>query len=233
MSWVKLDDQFPSHPKMVEAGGDAAWLHVCALCYCGQHLTDGFIPKGIVGRLSDRKKPELLAARLVAVGSWIDHGDRYELHGYLEFNPSRAHVLTEREAARERMKNKRRGSPEHPPERAAEVREKFDDPVPSRPEVPTEPVRGAQSAPTPRRNGTRIPDIFRVTDPMAEWAANDCPDVDIPVETQKFVNYWKAKSGRDATKLDWQRTWQNWILKAQQDEERRKSRGPAQIAGRR
>jgi hypothetical protein len=53
MTWVKLDDQFPSHPKMVLAGGDAAWLHVCALCYCGQHLTDGKFPKAIVGRLEN------------------------------------------------------------------------------------------------------------------------------------------------------------------------------------
>lgn len=102
MSWVKLDDQFPSHPKMVLAGGDAAWLHVCALCYCGQHLTDGFLPKGMVGRLSDRKKPDQLAARLVEVGAWIDHGDQYEIHGFLEFNPSRERVLAERYAARER-----------------------------------------------------------------------------------------------------------------------------------
>jgi hypothetical protein len=96
MTWVKLDDQFPSHPKMVLAGGDAAWLHVCALCYCGQHLTDGRFPKAIVGRLSDRKKPLELATRLVEVGAWDDLGDEYEIHDYLEHNPSRAQVLEER-----------------------------------------------------------------------------------------------------------------------------------------
>jgi hypothetical protein len=96
MTWVKLDDQFPSHPKMVLAGGDAAWLHVCALCYCGQHLTDGRFPKAIVPRLSDRKKPLDLATRLVEVGAWDDLGDEYEIHDYLEHNPSREQVLEER-----------------------------------------------------------------------------------------------------------------------------------------
>lgn len=102
MSWVKLDDQFPTHPKMVAAGGDAAWLHVCALCYCAQHLTDGLLPKAMVSRLSDRRQPEKLAERLVAAGAWIDRGDTFELHGYLEFNPSREHVLSERRKAAER-----------------------------------------------------------------------------------------------------------------------------------
>lgn len=28
-----------------------------------------------------------------------------------------------------------------------------------------------------------------------------------------FRNYWVAKSGRDAAKLDWEATWHNWVLK--------------------
>jgi hypothetical protein len=40
------------------------------------------------------------------------------------------------------------------------------------------------------------------------------PSVNGRHETEKFVNYWRAKSGRDATKLDWPATWRNWMLKA-------------------
>ena len=36
----------------------------------------------------------------------------------------------------------------------------------------------------------------------------------INVEAEKFRNYWIAKSGTGATKLDWDATWQNWILNA-------------------
>jgi hypothetical protein len=31
-------------------------------------------------------------------------------------------------------------------------------------------------------------------------------------EIEKFKNYWTAKSGKDATKVDWDATWRNWIL---------------------
>jgi hypothetical protein len=49
------------------------------------------------------------------------------------------------------------------------------------------------------------------------------PDLDFPLsrgmsrkraetEAEKFKNYWSAKSGRDAAKLDWPATWRNWVL---------------------
>ena len=102
MTWVKLDDQFPDHPKIEEVGGDAAWLYVCGLCYCARYLTDGKIPKGRVPRLSDRKNPEKLARALVTAGMWFDGVDAYYVHDYLEFNPSREHVEREREKERVR-----------------------------------------------------------------------------------------------------------------------------------
>lgn len=34
------------------------------------------------------------------------------------------------------------------------------------------------------------------------------------VEAAKFRNYWNAKAGSDAAKLDWQATWRNWVLNA-------------------
>jgi hypothetical protein len=36
----------------------------------------------------------------------------------------------------------------------------------------------------------------------------------ISTEAVKFLNYWTAKSGAGAAKLDWSRTWQNWVLNA-------------------
>jgi hypothetical protein len=37
---------------------------------------------------------------------------------------------------------------------------------------------------------------------------------EIDVEAEKFRNYWTAKGGREAAKLDWAATWRNWILNA-------------------
>ena len=66
----------------------------------------------------------------------------------------------------------------------------------------------------PRKRGTRIPDDFHVTADMVTWARERCPHVDGRLETEKFVNYWRAKTGKDATKLDWEATWRNWMLRA-------------------
>ena len=96
MSWVRIDDSFPEHPKILEAGGDAGWLHVCALAYCNRNTTDGLIHRNVMPRLSDRTNPLRLAERLVAVGIWERDGADYRIHDYLEYQPSRAEIEAER-----------------------------------------------------------------------------------------------------------------------------------------
>lgn len=122
MPWVKLDEGFPEHPKVLAIGGDAAWLHVCALAYCNRNLTDGFIPEYILDRLSDRKRPIQLAAKLVAVGMWEPSKGGWRIHDYLEYQASKAKVEEERAKARQRMARNRQGSPEHSPEQGGDVR---------------------------------------------------------------------------------------------------------------
>jgi hypothetical protein len=64
------------------------------------------------------------------------------------------------------------------------------------------------------KKACRVPEPFEITDAMEAWAAETTPGVDLAWETDKFVDYWLAKSGSSATKLDWTRTWQNWIRSA-------------------
>jgi hypothetical protein len=33
-------------------------------------------------------------------------------------------------------------------------------------------------------------------------------------ESEKFKDYWTAKAGREACKLDWEATWRNWCRNA-------------------
>lgn len=75
-------------------------------------------------------------------------------------------------------------------------------------------VEGASSA-TPTRRATRIADDFKPSSDDISWArSKTIPDELARYETEKFINHWRAKSGRDATKLDWSATWKNWILRA-------------------
>lgn len=81
--------------------------------------------------------------------------------------------------------------------------------------VPQPPTRTPQPATRiPSRTATRIADDFRVTPDMVTWARENVPHVDGRYETEKFIDYWASKSGKDATKTDWVRTWRNWMRKA-------------------
>lgn len=96
MPWVNLDDEFPEHDK-VDALSDAAFrLHVAGICYCNRRLTDGFIRTAKVPRLVPRFRRVTLD-ELLEAGMWIDHGGRFEIHDYLDWNRSRAEVEAERE----------------------------------------------------------------------------------------------------------------------------------------
>ncbi len=99
--WIKLDDQFSDHPKIIEAGPLAAWLYVCGLTYAARYLTDGYIPAGQVRKLADVDNASELAAKLVEVGLWESIDGGYLIHDYLEYNPNREDVMATREARAE------------------------------------------------------------------------------------------------------------------------------------
>lgn len=113
MVWVRLDDGFTRHPRMVAAGLHGRALFIAGLCYCGTHITDGKIPKAAVPMLcAEAGVPGKTWHKLLEVGSWVDHGDEIEVHDWLVYNPSRAKILADREAGAERQRKSResRGS---------------------------------------------------------------------------------------------------------------------------
>lgn len=107
MTWIKIDDAFPDHPKVHRLGTvapEGMALYIAGLCYAGKHLTDGVLPRIVVPRLVlGLKRPYSVADRLVAVGLWDRLDDeQYEIHDYLRYQPSRAKVgemVAQRQAA--------------------------------------------------------------------------------------------------------------------------------------
>lgn len=67
-----------------------------------------------------------------------------------------------------------------------------------------------------KNRGTRIPENFAPDLAMIKWAKERTPNVNGRLETEKFINYWTAKSGQSATKVDWVATWRNWFLEAEE-----------------
>jgi hypothetical protein len=94
MTWVKLDDGFPTHPKVVALSDRAFRVYIAGLCYCAQHLTDGFIPF--------KATQSKAAGELHKAGLWMPGPGGWYVHDYLVFNPSRERVLKDRERAAER-----------------------------------------------------------------------------------------------------------------------------------
>lgn len=119
MAWVRLDDQFPDHPKLATCGPVAGWVYVSGLCYAARYLTDGFVPETIALRFAG-SSPEVLA-NLVECSLWDRVNGGYQIHDFLEYNPPASKVKAEREAAKERMKGNRQAKGSGSPD----VRQKF------------------------------------------------------------------------------------------------------------
>ncbi|WP_208433207.1 hypothetical protein [Bartonella taylorii] len=71
--------------------------------------------------------------------------------------------------------------------------------------------------------GCRLPADF---EPDYDFAiAEGLPPERVKVEIAKFRDYWRSKAGANATKIDWQATWRNWVRKAIDDLEKGKNYG--------
>lgn len=105
MAWVRIDDGFAEHPKLLATTYPALTvaLQVAALCYCNRNLTDGFIPAVKVPGLlplgdglapgGDRAVWEVVVEDLLELGIWEPVKGGYSIHDYLEYQPSRADAM--------------------------------------------------------------------------------------------------------------------------------------------
>ena len=98
MTWLRLDDCFPEHPKVIGLSDRSFRLHVTALCYCARHLTDGQIPSSVV----DAWRSPAAVSELVSAKLWRKNRRGYTIKDYLEYNPSKAEVEQTRMKWRER-----------------------------------------------------------------------------------------------------------------------------------
>lgn len=110
MTWVKLDDAIWSHRKIRAAGLEATGLFACGIAWCNQNLTDGHIPRHILPMLGDLRRPEQLASKLVEVGLWHETDDGWEVHDFLDYQPSKEQVESQRASQRDRKRKSRKGS---------------------------------------------------------------------------------------------------------------------------
>lgn len=85
------------------------------------------------------------------------------------------------------------------------------------------PLRGKTS---PTHRGSRLPSDWQPT--ADDAAAARAAGVDLATTAAKFRDYWHAKTGANATKLDWAATWRNWCRSEAERQQRRPQGSTAQ-----
>lgn len=216
MPWFKVDDAFHSHPKVMELSVEAVGLWTLAGTWCANYLTDGVIKESVLhrfGRTSANVRE--LCAELVDSGLWetVDDGV-YKYRNWAEYQPVKDDVEAEREAARERMRQVR--ARKKPEKRSEDVRANISRSSEEVRVTPTRPdpiPKGIEGTPAPKR-ASRINETWMPSKETVEKLSKEFPHIDQKMEHKKFVDHWLASSGRNATKLDWEATYRNWIRRS-------------------
>jgi len=107
MSWVRVDDKFPRHPKVIGLCAQSAALWMAACCWCSEFETDGALPAAAVPHLS-WYTPEGVEG-LERAGLWRKTETGWQIHDYLKFNPSRRDKQEKRDREQARFLRSKRG----------------------------------------------------------------------------------------------------------------------------
>lgn len=206
--WVDYSDD----PKIIEAGEKAELLFIRALCMMKRTLSDGFVSDSQLPRFG-LSGVKMRAQTLVDQGLWVRVEGGYYCPSFLKWNKSRAEV----EALSEKRSraSKARANREQVDEQVADTLLPIGKSE-TESETETETKSEGESADAPRPRASRIPVPFKVDPEMQMWVTEECPGLDWDTETKQFVDYWRAKSGKDATKLDWLATWRRWMRRSHQ-----------------
>src|SRR3954454_320443 len=116
--WIRLDDNFADSPKIVAAGSECGWLWIMSIAYANRFTTNGFVPATELSQLTrtmpnkSRAKRSELAKKLCAVSLWEETARNgvvgYQIHDYLDYQPSRKEIQKSRKQSRLRQAKWRR-----------------------------------------------------------------------------------------------------------------------------
>lgn len=85
-----------------------------------------------------------------------------------------------------------------------------------------------------KKKASRLSEDWVLPSEWFEWALSQGLSADqVYGQAERFRDYWIAKAGKDAAKLDWNATWRNWIRNASKGfgkNERKSSKSAAEIA---
>lgn len=208
MTWTRLDDAVYDHPKLADVDEPAArLLWVWSLCWSNRFGTNGFLPvKSMrnLGRTAGVADLDNAAAELVEARLWIPVEGGWQIHDFLDYNPSAekvADISAKRSAAGQRGgrrsgETRSKVSSFASPSREANPRRlPKQNRSPSRP-VPSPVTDVSSSSGTAREPSTGGDDdddrTIDLTDLEAVWDANE-PPLEQPATAQGLeARAWAA-----------------------------------------
>jgi len=221
---VRLFAPFPiemdEHPKIIGLS-DAAFRGLFeATFYSRRMMSDGFIDERVVMKRWGLDVAAELSSNDPERPSWVrveSPKPGWQIHDFEKHHPLRADIEEKRNSvAAKRSEAGKRGNVTRwgadPVATESQTDRKSVATYRSETETETETETTSTDVDVvTRKRATRIPDPFIVDSAMRAWATERTPGVFVDSSTEKFVNYWRSKA-RDATKLDWIRTWRNWMI---------------------
>lgn len=192
---------------------EAAYLRICNAIYAAdQPISENYRALGGMWRCNERKAKRLLA-------ELIEAGKVYVEAGWIKNDKALDDVSIRLQLRVKRKLAGHSGGIESGKSRAKPLENNENDEASgsTRKEVEkkVEKKEEAKASSMPRKRGSRMAESWILPRPWGEWAmAQGMPEARVRTEADRFRDYWLAKSGREAAKLDWQATWRNWIRTA-------------------
>jgi len=90
--WVRIDDHWGLHPKVLGTGYAGMGLFVWGLTYCNLQLTDGFVPNGAWPGMAGAAAA---VQALVRAGLWEPAEGGYQVHDYAVYQWTRERIAAE------------------------------------------------------------------------------------------------------------------------------------------
>lgn len=101
MRWIRLDTGFPMNPKILELVGArqhrAIAVYVCGLAYAGAQGSEGWLPFAALSHIHGRKTD---AEMLCKVGLWMKRPHGWEIHDWLDYQPTNETMTLRTERAK-------------------------------------------------------------------------------------------------------------------------------------
>jgi len=206
-SYAPLSAHAYKDDRLARVGQAAELLYYRGLSFAADVIADGFISDEQLNRFvgAHMRNTKTTAARLVDSGLWTREAHGYRITAWLKWNRSVAEIehLLEKDAGRKpgsernpngvQTESDRSGAPEG------------DGILRAEPDTDTEPETKKIGR---ARRATQAPTHLLVTADMREWAEKAQVRVPLDAETEKFLDFHRAKG---STFKDWHAAWRTWM----------------------